>query len=150
MPRRADVLRGSGGLLSAGFHPPRFGRWWPWPLRRCRRLWHCGYAVCSPPASCQPPPEPCQAPWGCPAQPSSVWCFPGSCRGRAGVSALLSRMPCWGCADTSGASPGTTLLLRALPKIPAEPLGIPGHGLALLRGSSSAITPGHREWPRPS
>lgn len=147
-------MRGSGGAPQWRIHPPCFGRWWPWPPRRCRQLWHCGYPVCCAPCLLPGqgwgPPSLAWGPWGCPAQPSFVlprdpWV------GRAGSQrAPASPVPCWGCADTQGASHGVILPLRALAKIPMEPLGIPGHGLALLRGNSLAITRRHRERPRPS
>lgn len=99
-------------------------------------------------------PEPCLGSLGlpCPAQlRASPGPLGGSCWGRAGSQrAPASPVPCWGRADTQGASHGVILPLRALAKIPMEPLGIPGHGLALLRGNSLAITCRHRERPRPS
>lgn len=93
------------------------------------------------------------SPWSCLDQPSFVlhetpwWELLG--QGQEPACSGLSDTVL-GCADTQGASHGITLPLRALGRIPTEPLGIPGHGLALLRGNSSAITCGHRERLRPS
>lgn len=110
---------------------------------------------------CAAHPASCQARAGVPralrgvlgaALPSPAPCFPGTPGWELlgqGWEPARSRLS-GTVLGTQGASHGVILPLPALAKIPMEPLGIPGHGLALLRGNSSAITCRHRERPRPS